>query len=72
MFLIGLYRRAISPHLPPSCIYTPTCSEYAMEAIDRHGAARGTLLAIKRVCRCHPWHRGGYDPVPEVGGKDDE
>lgn len=66
VFLIEVYRKAISPILPPSCIYTPTCSEYAIEAISIHGAYKGTRLAIKRILRCHPWHKGGYDPVPEV------
>ncbi len=66
---IGLYRRFISPMLPPSCIYTPTCSEYAIEAIERYGPLRGLLMAVKRILRCHPWHRGGYDPVPEVTEK---
>ena len=64
--VIKLYRRAVSPFLPPSCIYTPTCSAYAEEALREHGAFRGSGLAIKRILRCHPWHKGGYDPVPEV------
>ncbi len=66
---IRFYRRFISPMLPPSCIYTPTCSEYAIQAIEKYGAWKGLLMAVKRVLKCHPWHRGGYDPVPEVKEK---
>ena len=61
---IYFYRACISRMLPPSCRYTPTCSQYAIEAIKRHGPFRGTWLAIKRICRCHPWGGSGYDPVP--------
>jgi putative membrane protein insertion efficiency factor len=66
MFLavIRWYQRMISPLFPAHCIYTPTCSEYAVQAIERYGALRGGWLAIKRLLRCHPFHRGGYDPVP--------
>lgn len=63
--LIKLYRYAISPYLAPSCRYTPTCSSYAIEAIERHGLFRGSWLAVRRISRCHPWHEAGYDPVPE-------
>lgn len=55
---------AISPFFPPSCRYTPTCSEYALEALTKYGAFKGTILSIKRIFRCHPYHKGGYDPVP--------
>jgi putative membrane protein insertion efficiency factor len=58
------YKWALSPFLPPACRYVPTCSDYAGEAIDRHGAFRGSAMAIWRVLRCHPFVRGGYDPVP--------
>lgn len=61
---IRLYQRAISPLLPPSCRFTPTCSQYAAEAITRHGPVKGVWLAIKRIARCHPWGGSGYDPVP--------
>lgn len=65
--LIRFYQRRISPHTPPSCRYIPTCSQYAMEAIEKYGAAKGTWLAIKRISRCHPFYKGKhdfYDPVP--------
>jgi putative membrane protein insertion efficiency factor len=63
--LIKLYRYAISPYLAPSCRYTPTCSSYAIEAVQRFGVLRGSWMAIRRISRCHPWHEAGYDPVPE-------
>lgn len=62
--LIRLYQRFISPLLPPSCIYQPTCSNYTLEAVQRYGAVKGLWLGIKRISRCHPFHQGGYDPVP--------
>lgn len=62
--LIRFYQRFISPLTPPSCIYQPTCSNYALEAIRKHGAAKGGWLTIRRILRCHPWAQGGYDPVP--------
>ena len=61
---VHFYRRCISPMLPPSCRFVPTCSEYALEALRRHGAIRGTWLAMRRILRCHPWGGSGYDPVP--------
>lgn len=63
--LIG-YRRFISPFLPPACRFYPTCSVYGAEAVAQHGVARGLLLTVTRVLRCHPFNRGGYDPVPPV------
>jgi hypothetical protein len=62
--VLKIYQRLVSPLLPPSCRFTPTCSNYAVEALQRHGLARGGWLAVKRVARCHPWNPGGYDPVP--------
>lgn len=61
---IRFYQIAISPLLGPSCRYTPTCSEYARQAIVKHGPFKGTWLALKRILRCHPWGGSGYDPVP--------
>jgi len=61
---IRLYRYCISPLLGPNCRFYPSCSRYAEEAIEQHGAARGAYLAVRRLLRCHPWHAGGYDPVP--------
>lgn len=58
------YQWGVRPILPPACRFHPSCSEYADEAIARHGALRGGRLALRRVCRCGPWHPGGYDPVP--------
>ena len=58
------YQLLISPLLPPSCRFTPSCSQYALEAVGRHGAVRGTWLAARRLVRCHPFHPGGFDPVP--------
>ena len=62
--LIRAYRYVLSPWWGSACRFTPTCSEYAADAIDRHGALRGSWLALRRVGRCHPWHAGGYDPAP--------
>jgi putative membrane protein insertion efficiency factor len=62
--LIRGYQYAISPMFPPSCRFTPSCSCYASEAVEKHGSVRGAWLAIKRVLRCNPWNDGGYDPVP--------
>lgn len=62
--LIRGYQLVISPFLPPACRFHPTCSEYARQAFIRHGSAKGLLLAVKRVLRCHPWNPGGVDPVP--------
>ncbi|HCG01282.1 MAG TPA: membrane protein insertion efficiency factor YidD [Chloroflexi bacterium] len=62
--LIALYQRLISPLLGPACRYEPTCSVYAREAILRYGVVRGSWMAARRIARCHPFHVGGYDPVP--------
>lgn len=61
---IRFYQLCISPMLPPACRFTPTCSQYAIEAVMRHGLLRGGWLAIRRILRCHPWGGSGYDPVP--------
>jgi putative membrane protein insertion efficiency factor len=63
-FLIRGYQLAISPFLGPRCRFYPSCSHYAIEAIETHGALRGSWLTMKRISRCHPWHEGGFDPVP--------
>jgi putative membrane protein insertion efficiency factor len=62
--VIRFYRRRLSPLTRPSCRFIPSCSQYALEAIERHGAGWGTWLALKRVLRCNPFSKGGYDPVP--------
>ncbi len=65
ILLIQAYRYLLSPLLGPHCRYYPSCSSYALTALERHGVLRGGSLAVKRLCRCHPWHEGGFDPVPE-------
>ena len=62
--LIRCYQRLISPGLPPSCRFAPSCSQYALEAVQRYGAVKGVWLGVRRLVRCHPWHPGGFDPVP--------
>ena len=62
--LIRGYQLGLSPLLPPSCRFTPSCSQYALEAVSRHGAIKGAWLAARRLARCHPFHPGGFDPVP--------
>ena len=64
MVLIRFYRARISPYMPPACRYQPTCSQYALEAVEKYGAFKGAWLALKRLLRCNPFHPGGYDPVP--------
>lgn len=61
---IRFYQREISPLSPPRCRYIPTCSQYALEAVEKYGAIKGMFLATKRILRCNPFHKGGYDPVP--------
>ena len=63
--LIRFYQKVISPMTPPSCRFYPSCSQYAVEAIQKHGAIKGSYLAIRRLSKCHPFHHGGHDPVPE-------
>ena len=72
ILLIQFYRWCISPLLPPRCRFQPTCSQYALTAIERFGLIKGGAIATKRICSCHPWHMGGYDPVPEVVTKKTE
>jgi hypothetical protein len=62
--LITVYQKAVSPFLPAACRYTPTCSQYAQEALRKHGPVKGSWLAARRILRCHPWGGHGYDPVP--------
>ena len=64
MAFVKAYQYAISPLLGPRCRFTPSCSEYALDALATHGAVKGTYLAVRRVARCHPFHDGGHDPVP--------
>lgn len=68
MLLVRGYSLLVSPFLGHNCRYYPSCSAYTLEAIERHGPLRGLWLGIKRVGRCHPWHAGGYDPVPDPAG----
>ena len=65
-FVLG-YRYLLSPVLPAACRYAPSCSAYALEALGRHGAVLGSWLAVRRLCRCHPWGGAGFDPVPDGG-----
>ena len=62
--LIRGYQKYITPFTQPRCIYLPTCSSYMLEAVNKYGVVKGGWLGIKRICRCHPFHKGGYDPVP--------
>jgi hypothetical protein len=64
IFLVRAYQVALSPYLPNSCRYTPTCSHYMIEAVKKHGALKGGWMGLKRIGRCHPWGGHGYDPVP--------
>ncbi|QII50325.1 membrane protein insertion efficiency factor YidD [Bacillus paralicheniformis] len=70
LLLIRFYQKWISPALPPTCRFYPTCSNYGREAIEKHGALKGGWLTIKRILKCHPFHPGGIDPVPEKKQKD--
>lgn len=69
LWLIRIYREGISPFIRPTCRFTPSCSRYAYDAIERFGAVKGGVLAIKRLLKCHPFYPGGYDPVPEKDGQ---
>ena len=64
LFLIGIYQHLISPLTPPSCRFTPSCSQYAKEALIKHGLRKGGRMAVKRIASCHPWGGSGHDPVP--------
>lgn len=64
LLLIRIYQRSVSPLLGSNCRFYPTCSQYTYEAVERYGAAQGGWMGLRRICRCHPWHPGGFDPVP--------
>ncbi len=64
LYIVKFYQKFISPMFPPTCRFSPTCSHYAVEAITKYGAIKGLYLSIKRILKCHPFHQGGYDPVP--------
>ncbi len=66
VLLIRVYQSGVSPFLPSACRFLPTCSEYMRQAIEHHGAVQGGVLGVKRLCRCHPFHPGGVDPVPHA------
>ena len=70
--IIKVYQKIISPLTPPSCRFYPTCSHYGLEALETHGALKGSWLAIRRISKCHPFHEGGFDPVPEKASKKNE
>jgi len=70
LLLLRAYKLGVSPYLGQNCRFYPSCSDYAAEAIRRHGAWKGSVLAGKRLCKCHPWHPGGLDPVPESAAPD--
>ena len=72
ILFVRFYQYAISPLFPQSCRYTPTCSQYSIEALRIHGPIKGTWLSLKRILSCHPWGGHGYDPVPEKKKKDDK
>ena len=64
VFLVKIYQNIISPLFPPTCRYTPTCSEYAIQSLKKYGLVKGVYLSIKRIVNCHPWGGSGYDPIP--------
>lgn len=72
IWIVRFYQAAISPYTPSACRFTPTCSHYALEALQKHGLFSGGFLAIKRIFSCHPWGKSGYDPVPEKTKKTSE
>ena len=72
ILLIRFYQKFISPMFPAKCRFYPTCSQYTLEAVKEHGAIKGTYLGIKRILKCHPFHDGGYDPVPKKENKNSE
>lgn len=71
IFIVRAYQVALSPYLPNSCRYTPTCSHYMIQAVQKHGALKGGWMGLKRIGRCHPWGGHGYDPVPGADPKHD-
>jgi hypothetical protein len=62
--IITLYKKVVSPYLPQTCRFHPTCSEYAIQAMEKYGSLKGGLMALKRILRCNPWNKGGFDPLP--------
>jgi len=71
-YLVAAYQRFISPLMPPSCRFFPTCSEYSRVSLVRHGFLKGMWLTVRRICRCNPWNPGGWDPVPPLPGQPED